>query len=173
MGANCGCQSSEVILKFLFLALFQFAIFSPAALSHPALTDPSVKQIAGPKISADSDGPVLIQFWASWCGRCSTMFGELDALARDHSGLQFLTVSIDDDAKAALTYLEDRSEDLAHITALHDSKGTLAKKYEVSSVPLVLLVGPNGKVLFRMDGHPTNGKLFQLSKTMKATGGKL
>lgn len=101
------------------------------------------------------------------------MFGELDALARDHSGLQFLTVSIDDDAKAALTYLEDRSEELAHITALHDSKGTLAKKYEVSSVPLVLLVGPNGKVLFRMDGHPTNGKLFQLSKTMKATGGKL
>lgn len=49
-----------------------------------------------------ASGPVLIQFWASWCQRCSSLFEELSAFTSDHSGLSYLAVSIDKDAKEAL-----------------------------------------------------------------------
>jgi thioredoxin 1 len=57
-----------------------------------AVTDESFRQDV-----LEASGPVLVDFWAEWCGPCKTVGPILDELARDYAGkLTIAKVDIDE-----------------------------------------------------------------------------
>ena len=65
----------------------------PMLLDRPVrVTDADFDKVIG-----GSDVPVLVDFYADWCGPCKVMAPALDAIARDRRG-QVLVAKLDTDA---------------------------------------------------------------------------
>ena len=96
----------------------------------------------------DSDIPVVVDFWATWCGPCRAMAPHLDAIASELDGkVRIIKVDVDHNQKVAITY-------------------------GIQSLP-TLLVFRGGKVVDKMIGNPgTNSKLqaFVEKSLPKAAG---
>jgi thiol-disulfide isomerase/thioredoxin len=91
---------------------------------------------------------VLVDFWATWCGPCLAELPNVkQAFERYHDkGFEVIGISLDQDREALDNFLKE--EKLPWVT-LHQKGGRhpAAEYYAISSIPTVILVGKDGKVV--------------------------
>jgi thioredoxin 1 len=52
----------------------------------------------------DSGEPVLVDFWAPWCGPCRVVHPILEEMAAERSDLRIVSLNIDDNQRTAADY---------------------------------------------------------------------
>ena len=66
-----------------------------------------MKEVSDETFQADvleADKPVVVDFWAPWCGPCRAVAPILEQLAEEQPGLEFAKVNIDDNPGFASRY---------------------------------------------------------------------
>jgi thioredoxin 1 len=68
----------------------------------------SAKHVTDASFDADvlaSQRPVIVEFWAEWCGPCRMVAPVLDSIAADHSGLvDLVKINVDENPETARRY---------------------------------------------------------------------
>ena len=65
----------------------------------------AVKTTDFDSVVLESDKPVLVDFWAEWCGPCHAVAPILDKIAAEHEGeLKLVKVNIDEEQDLAMRY---------------------------------------------------------------------
>ena len=92
---------------------------------------------------------VLVDFWATWCGPCVAEIPRVrDLYDRYHDrGFQVVGVSLDDDHDALEAFVADHEIPWPIIVDARDEAGGLARRYGITAIPTMILVGRDGTVL--------------------------
>ncbi|MDD5955117.1 MAG: thioredoxin [Firmicutes bacterium] len=84
----------------------------------------------------NSDKPVLIDFWASWCGPCRMVGPLVEEIAAERSDVKVVKVNVDEEQE-------------------------LAMQFQVMSIP-TLVVMKNGKIVNRAVGARPKAQILAM-----------
>ena len=121
----------------------------------------TLANLEGNEVSlADFRGqPVIINFWATWCGPCRIEMPELQETfeERQEDGLVILAVNLQESPEMARRFFYD---DLGlTFTPLLDREGQVANRYGVFNLPTTFFVNPEGTITVVHRGLLTGGQI--------------
>lgn len=166
------------------LIFFVFAV-SAFAQENKLSVITETKKISGEQLKSlakpTDKKPILINFWATWCGPCKSEFPELVEIDRDFraKGLNFYIVSVDDFAvidTRVPEFLESYDSTMPSYLINLDSRKKIAKAVRqifprfTNAYPLTLLFDAKGKLVFQKAGR-INAKVLraQIEKVLPRT----
>ncbi|HEV7399107.1 MAG TPA: thioredoxin [Solirubrobacterales bacterium] len=71
----------------------------------------------------EADGPVLVDFWAPWCGPCRVVHPVLEEMETERDDLHIVSINVDENQQTAAQY-----EVLSIPTLILFKDGAIAKK---------------------------------------------
>ena len=91
---------------------------------------------------------VLLEFSASWCGWCKLEIPFLKTVYENTRGKEFvmLTINLDEDRKKWEEDVKQYNLPWPVISDLKAFKGPVTEYYNVSGIPMIFLIGPDGKI---------------------------
>ena len=132
-------------------------IFSKETTNENIIPNLKLKMLDGSKTTIHElvkDGPIMIDFWATWCVPCKKVMKFLDEYHQDYADKGFKVLMINQDTPRSLGKVKSyiRSQNHQFLVSLDPNKA-LAKKLNGLVMPTLILVDKGGAIKWRHQGY--------------------
>ena len=93
-------------------------------------------------------GPVVIEFWATWCSNCKELEPTMLAAQKKYAGKVIfvgVAVSVNQSPRAVQAYVEKHGLQMTHF---FDRRGKAVGAYDVPATSFVVVVNKTGQVVY-------------------------
>lgn len=126
--------------------------------------DFTVKDADGNSVSlSDFHGkPVVINFWASWCGYCTDEMPVFQEVYENYGEqVAFMMINLTDGSRETLDSAKGFIEDEGYTFPVYfDTELEAAHAYETYSIPVTFFIDANGDLVTGIQGAATKSKLL-------------
>ncbi len=106
------------------------------------MLDPQGNEV---KLSDFLGKPIILNFWASWCGPCKSEMPDIQEFYEKYGEeIQFLLVSVDDSVEDAKAFIADAGYTFP---VYFDTTSMGAYTYGATSIPLTFFIDANGDLV--------------------------
>ena len=149
--------------KYLLLACL---VLLDQGISQKVQVNLRLHRLDGKKVSLKqylNNGPVLINFWATWCGPCKKEMLHLDRLSKAYKQKNLSILSISIDTQRSLSevkrFIRSKRYDF---DVFIDPNQQIFKKLNGNIMPTNLLIDKNGQVVWMHYGYmPGDEKIME------------
>lgn len=108
--------------------------------------------------------PLVVNFWATWCGYCVYELPDFEAAAKTYQDVDFILVNEGEDPAKALSFLNDRG---ITIPSYYDQTGSGDRAYQITGIPVTLFIDRHGDLYYHQVGMLTADRLNSLVEQVR------
>lgn len=143
----------------MLAATTALAVSAATQLTGSEAPDFVLKSVTGRnlRLSEYRGEVVMLSFWATWCGDCRAQLEQLeDTYSRyENAGVKLLAVSLDQNERQVGELAASLG---VEYPVLHDPSGDVGRLYDVSKIPVMVLIDRSGIVREVFEGFKRGGE---------------
>ncbi len=148
MSALSGFVAATVMLALAPAARAQGTMGLAVGATAPGAV---VETLDGKRVDLSSyvgKGPVVLEFWALWCGNCKELEPQIQSLVKKYAGkVNFVAVAVSVNESPDRVQKYARKYGYKH-TVLFDANGAATDAYAVPATSYVVVVDRTGKIVY-------------------------
>lgn len=163
------------VVVFGLFAITASGVYGQSAPAAPSVTKIDEKALA--ELIKPKDKPLLINFWATWCGPCREEFPDLVKIDGEYKGkIDFITITLDFEEELTtgvpkfLTDMKAQMPTYLLLTADETAAIQMVSKDWGGGLPFTILIAPDGKVTYSHQGVVKHAVLKELLDKLLPAG---
>lgn len=149
-------------------------MLSLAGVSNSTGIDFSLKNLSGQTVSLSDlldEGPVLLDFWATWCGPCIKELPFIQNLHEEFSDSGITIVGISEDGTKTVSKVKPFIKTRRYtFPVLLDTNQQVMRMFKISSIPYVCIIDTSGELFYSHIGYKPGDEKELRKKILEVLG---